>query len=88
MASPPAPGPESEALTIQIVEDDEDARTNLCDILELQNHRVFAAGSFAETLIAGHLAAVDVVILDRNLPDGMAEDVLPDFRDWLTEAWS
>lgn len=32
------------ALHILVIEDDNDTRLNLCDILELDNHNVFAVG--------------------------------------------
>ncbi len=38
------------ALDVLVVDDDADTRANLCDILELDGHRVETAGSVAEVL--------------------------------------
>ncbi len=69
------------SLSVLIVEDDEDARVNLCDILALDGHRVTAVDRAAAVLQGDvDLSQIDVVILDRKLPDGMAEDILPRIR--------
>lgn len=64
-------------LRILVIEDDEDTQANLRDILELDDHTVVSASSVAEALIHSDLAAISVVILDRRLPDGNAEDLIP-----------
>ena len=69
-----APPYTSDVLNVLVVEDDADARENMRDILELQDHRVATRRSFAEVFAIEHLAAFDVIILDRKLPDGMVED--------------
>ena len=71
----------SETLRILIVEDDADARENLRDILELDSHFIETVGDYTTLLDASRdLTRFDVVILDRKLPDGMAEDRLPALR--------
>jgi PAS domain S-box-containing protein len=63
-----------------IVDDDADARANLQDVLELDDWRVEAAGSAAEVLQRADWSDIAVVILDRKLPDGDAEHLLPEIR--------
>ena len=60
-----------------MVEDDEDTCLNLCDILELDDHTVETVSTAAEALAPGRLAGAEVVLLDRRLPDGTAEQLLP-----------
>jgi two-component system sensor kinase FixL len=64
-------------LDILVIEDDADARENLCDILELDNHRATTAGSAAETMARADWARFSAIILDRRLPDAMAEQLMP-----------
>jgi len=73
-------------LEVLIVEDDLDARANLRDILELDGHRVWVAGSAAEARQQASLHTPSVVILDRRLPDGTADQVLPEIRERLPTA--
>ena len=68
-ASPP--------VDILVIEDDADARANLRDILELDDHRVATAGSAAEALGRDDWARFAAIILDRRLPDATAEQLLP-----------
>lgn len=62
---------------ILVIEDDEDTRANLCDILELDDFHVHTAGSCSEGLQQGVLEDFLAIILDRRLPDGTAEELLP-----------
>ncbi|HQU46206.1 MAG TPA: ATP-binding protein [Pirellulales bacterium] len=64
-------------MTVLVVEDDEDTRANLCDILELDGYRVDAVGTMREALSRRAWSDVAMVILDRRLPDGSAEELLP-----------
>ncbi len=66
-------------LDILIIEDDADARANLRDILELDDHRVATSATAAEAQARKDLARFTVVILDRRLPDATAEQLMP----WL-----
>lgn len=67
-------------LQVLIIEDDLDAQANLRDILELDGYAVEVAASVAETLQDRDWGAVFAVILDRRLPDGTAEELLPELR--------
>lgn len=63
--------------TILVVDDDADTRLNLCDILELDGYSVETAGTIAAALARDDWERYGAVILDRRLPDGTAEDLLP-----------
>ena len=65
---------------ILTVEDDADTRANLRDILELDGFHVSGAGSIREATKVGHWSDFAVVLLDRKLPDGSADDLLPLIR--------
>lgn len=71
--------PEFDPLRVLVVDDDADTRANLRDILELDAHQVEEAGSVAEVQARTDWNGMDVVLMDRKLPDGHAEDLLP----WL-----
>jgi PAS domain S-box-containing protein len=71
---------------VLVVDDDPDTRANLCDILELDDHRVETAGSVAEVLARGNWSDVAAVLLDRKLPDGSAEELLPRLRQLAPDA--
>ena len=62
---------------ILVIEDDPDARANLRDILELDDHRVTTVGSAAEALKETGPARFSAIILDRRLPDATAEQLMP-----------
>ncbi len=68
------------SLKILLVEDDIDTRINLRDILELDEHIVDAVGTAAEAQSKILIGDIDVIILDRKLPDGMSDVLLPHFR--------
>jgi two-component system sensor kinase FixL len=65
---------------VLVVDDDADTRANLCDILELDGHPVETAGTVAEVLARPSWDGIAAVLLDRKLPDGTAEDLLPRLR--------
>src|SRR5437868_5317931 len=67
-------------LHILVVDDDADTRANLCDILEMDGHRVETAGTAAEVLRRDRWSDLAAVLLDRRLPDGSAEELLPRLR--------
>jgi two-component system sensor kinase FixL len=71
---------------ILIVDDDDDTRANLRDILELDEYRVAEADSAAAALRRENLAGVMAVLLDRKLPDGSAEELLPRLRRLAPQA--
>jgi PAS domain S-box-containing protein len=63
-----------------VIEDDADTRANLQDILELDDWRVETAGTAREVLSRSNWSDISVVILDRKLPDGDAEQLLPEIK--------
>ncbi len=67
-------------LRVLIVEDDEDARESLRDILSLDDHQVEAVATAGAALGNRKFAQSDVIVLDRQLPDGLAEELLPQFK--------
>ncbi len=75
-----------ETLHILIIEDDLDTRLNLCDILSMDNYVVSAAGSAEEAFALDLWPQVSVVILDRRLPDGSADSLLPQIRQRAPQA--
>lgn len=64
-------------LDIFIIEDDADARENLRDILELDDHRVTVADCAARAFQSHDLSSAAVILLDWKLPDASALEVLP-----------
>jgi two-component system sensor kinase FixL len=73
-------------LRVLVVDDDPDTRGNLCDILELDDYRVETAGSVAETLDRDDWGELAAILLDRRLPDGTAEDLLPRLKERAPDA--
>jgi two-component system sensor kinase FixL len=78
--------PPHRAGKILLIEDDPDARSNLRDILEMDDYAVDTADSMREVLERGTLGGVDVIILDRRLPDGNALNFLPRLREKAPDA--
>jgi two-component system sensor kinase FixL len=73
-------------LRVLVVDDDADTRSNLCDILELDNFQVETAATAAEVLARTNWDGVSAILLDRRLPDGNAEELLPHLRQLAPEA--
>lgn len=69
-----------------VIEDDDDARANLSDILELDGFDVVTAGTAADALARSDWPQISVVVLDRKLPDGNALDILPRIREMAPQA--
>src|SRR5262249_50035976 len=63
--------------TILVVEDDADNRENLREILELDGYKVVTASTVAELLCLVPDLKPDLVLADRKLPDGTAEQFIP-----------
>lgn len=72
--------------SILIIEDDADTRANLMDILDLFGLDSLAAGSVREALGLRRLSDVSIVLIDRKLPDGMCEFLIPRIRERLPNA--
>jgi PAS domain S-box-containing protein len=68
------------SLDILVIEDDADTRANLHDILELDGHRVVSTGTAGAAFARGDLSRFSAVILDRRLPDAVADELLPRLR--------
>ncbi len=68
---------DGDSLELLIVDDDRDTRENLRDILELDGYRVGEAATIAEALDRLGRARYSTILLDRKLPDGTADDLLP-----------
>jgi PAS domain S-box-containing protein len=79
----PRPG---EGPLILIVDDDEDTRYNLRDILELESYRAELAAGARELLARTDWTDVALVLLDRKLPDGTPQEVMPRLREKAPEA--
>jgi PAS domain S-box-containing protein len=73
-------------LSVLVVDDDADTRANLSDILELDGYRIDTAATIAEALDRSDWCAYLAIILDRKLPDGTAEELLPRLRVLAPEA--
>src|SRR6516164_6858236 len=74
------------ATRVLVVDDDPDTQANLRDILELDDYEVATAGSGAEALAGGDWDRTGAIILDRILPDGTAEDLLPRLKALAPQA--
>ncbi len=73
-------------LHVLVIDDDTDTRANLRDILELDGYCVETAGSAAEVLRREDWTTLSAILLDRKLPDGSAEELLPRLRQLAPEA--
>ncbi len=71
---------------ILVVEDDVDTRAVISDILELSGYAVSSVGTAKEALAHRHLSEFEAIILDRRLPDGDADELLPLIRDLAPDA--
>ena len=71
---------EIEVHRVLVVEDDADTCTNLCDILELDGFCVSSVGTAEETFGIDDLNDFTAIVLDRRLPDGTADELLPRLR--------
>ena len=67
----------SSSLHVLVIDDDEDTQENLRDILELDDYVVTTASTVAEALNRDNWQTFSAILLDRRLPDGSAEELLP-----------
>lgn len=65
------------AIRILVIEDDADTRANLRDILELDGYQVTLASRIRDVLDRSDWSEYTAIILDRRLPDGATEELLP-----------
>ncbi|MEX2214181.1 MAG: response regulator, partial [Phycisphaeraceae bacterium] len=77
--------PDEPNLVVVVVEDDAETRANLCDILELDGLVVRSAGTFTECMAHKHGSPM-AVILDCQLPDGTADQMIPHLKSAWPEA--
>jgi PAS domain S-box-containing protein len=68
-------------LGVLIVEDDEDTRSNIADILELDGFACDNAGTLRDAIRKLSQRPYFAIVLDRKLPDGHATQSLPEIRD-------
>lgn len=73
-------------LSILVIEDSADTQANVKDILELDGHSAIAALSCAEALSRDDWSSISAILLDRKLPDGTAEEMLPRLRELAPHA--
>jgi two-component system sensor kinase FixL len=71
---------------VLVIDDDADTRANLGDILELDGLTVTAVDSIAAAVAYLERQPVETILLDRQLPDGMAEEALPGLRALAPDA--
>lgn len=74
------------SVRVLIIEDDPDTQANLQSILELDGYQTEIAASVQETLVERDWANLFAIILDRRLPDGTADTLLPTLRDLAPKA--
>jgi signal transduction histidine kinase len=65
---------------ILVIEDDQDTQANLQDILELDGYEVEAATSVREALAHNNWSEYLAILLDRQLPDGTSDTMLPQIK--------
>jgi two-component system sensor kinase FixL len=71
---------------VLVIDDDADTRANLGDILELDGLAVAAVDSIAAAVAYLERQPVETILLDRQLPDGTAEEALPRLRALAPDA--
>lgn len=75
-----------EKYRVLLIEDDDDARANLVDILEIDGFDVVEAGTAAAAQQRTDWRDISIILLDRKLPDGNALDLLPWIHSVAPEA--
>jgi signal transduction histidine kinase len=72
--------------SVLLIEDDIDLQDNLRDILGLDGYCVEAVASVREALERTDWAEYQAILLDRRLPDGNADKLLPQLRQFAPRA--
>jgi PAS domain S-box-containing protein len=80
------PAETSNSLDILVIEDDSDTQANLRDILELDAYHVESAFTAAQALRRKDWERFIAIVLDRQLPDATADELLPILRRTAPEA--
>lgn len=73
-------------MKVLVIEDDRDTQENLRNILELDGAAVDGALSIDEALRRSDWSQYTAILLDRKLPDGTAEELLPQIYQLAPEA--
>jgi signal transduction histidine kinase len=73
---------------VLVVEDDVNVRDYLLQLLESNHFCATGVSSIAETLALPNLADFQAILLDWELPDGTADDLLPSIRSLAPDAAS
>lgn len=76
----------SHELQIFVVDDDDDTRSNLRDILELDGYQVAEAACGKDLFALPGWERVAVILLDRKLPDGNPDELLPRIKERAPQA--
>ena len=63
--------------SVLVVEDDEDARDNMQDILSLDGYKIRSESHCLPAIIAVERDSFDAVIVDWRLPDQNADSLIP-----------
>lgn len=71
---------------ILIIEDDPNTQTNLRDILELDGYQVEVASTIEQAFSNREWPLLFAIVLDRRLPDGTADSMLPKLRQLAPKA--
>lgn len=69
-----------------MIEDNPDSKARLRDILQEDGYNVESAASFRETFQRDDLAAFSIILVDRRLPDGAADQYLPRLKQTAPDA--
>lgn len=73
-------------LRVVVVDDDDDTRSNLRDILELEGYHVAEASCARDLFALPKWESIAVILLDRKLPDGNPDELLPRIKALAPQA--
>lgn len=76
----------SSTIRVLVIEDDHDEQVNLNDILRMDGHELVIVETASEALDRNDWESYAAIILDWTLPDGTAENLLPQLRDRCPDA--